>query len=237
MKRMTFTPMLIFLFAVPAVTFAGDLTVDEVLEKMSEKAGTIRDIQATAKVTKFDSLMEERRELRLELAYKKPHLAKVDTHKKIDGKERHTQQVIIGEDFITRVWPDQKHGERRHYSKEQMTRRRQDRNDPLTFFTRKPEELKKDFRVEKLGDFEKDRVVLGITPKDDSVPFDYTCIELTVDTTTWLPAKIKAMAGGKDDDWSMYEFRKVRVNRDLKDSVFKPARGVKVVDVKKDGKK
>jgi outer membrane lipoprotein-sorting protein len=225
--------------AAAAASFAEDLTVDGILAEMSKKAETIKDLKASCKVTKYDSVFEEKRESRLDLFYRKPDLARVDSYRKRDGKEVLSKQVIIGKDFVLRIWPENRTAERRKMSEEEMKRRREDRNDPLTFFSRPPEDIKKDFNVEMLGQPKDGKVELRITPRAGNVRFDYKSIGMTVDTKTWLPVSIKAMTGGDEEDWSLYEFRDIAVNPGLKDSVFEAPAGIKVEEVtemKEDGK-
>ena len=220
------------LLAAVSLAWADDLTVDQALEQMSRKAASITDLGASAKVTKYDSVFEEKHELRMDLFYRKPDLSRVDTYRRRDGKEVHTQQVIIGKDFVLRVWPENKHGELRRMDPEELKRRREDRNDPLAFFSRKPDDLKKEFDVKMPVPAKDDRVKLVLTPRSKEVKFDYETVELTVDTKTWMPVVIKAMSGGEEDDWSCYEFDKVKVNEGLKDSVFEPPAGIVIEEVK-----
>lgn len=224
------------LAALAVLAFPGaaraELTVDEALERMNRQASTINDVRATAKVTKYDSIFEEKHRLRMELYYRKPDLSRVDTFRKRQGREVHTHQVIIGQDFLLRVWPENRHGELRRLDPEELKRRREDRNDPLTFFSRKPDDLKKDFNITMLESSTPGRVNLSLSPRSKEVPFDYETVELVVDTTTWMPAAIKAMSGTEEDDWSLYEFEKVRVNAGLKDSDFEPPADIRIEEVK-----
>ena len=222
---------------VPARGAAADpkeLTVDEVLDQMNKKSTSITDLRATAQVTKYDSVFEEKHQLRLEFFYKKPDLTRVDTYKKRDGKEVHSLEFILGKDFVLRVWPENRHGELRHVDPEEMKRLRENRNDPLSFFSRTPEDLKKDFDVKLVPPGKPGTVKLTLAPGNDQVRFDYKSVELVVDTATWMPATIKAMTGGEADDWSLYEFDKVAVNASLDDSVFAPPKDITVEVVDKD---
>jgi len=211
---------------------AQDAAVDEVLDKMGEKLATIKDLHVTFKVTKFDAVFEEKSFLRIEFWHRKPHDTKVDTYRKRRGVERHTQQVIIGEDHVTRVWPKTRHGERRKVDPKEMDRLRKDRNDPLTFLSRKPDDLKKDFNVKLLTPSKPGTSKLRITPKRKDVPFDYAAVELTVDRRTWLPSSIKSIAKGEEPDWSLYEVQRFRINSGLTDAHFKPLPGVTIEEVK-----
>jgi outer membrane lipoprotein-sorting protein len=210
-----------------------EFTVDEVLDQMNRKSASIKDLRATSQVTKFDSVFEEKHQLRLELFYKKPDLTRVDTYKKREGKEVHTQQLILGKDFVLRVWPENRHGELRRMDPAEMRRQREDRNDPLSFFSRTPEDLKKDFDVKLVAPQKPGLVKLAIAPRNDQVRFDYKSVELVVDANTWMPATVKAMTGGEGDDWSLYEFEKVTVNGGLEDSVFEPPKGITIEEVDK----
>jgi outer membrane lipoprotein-sorting protein len=210
-----------------------DLTVDEVLDQMNKKSASITDLRAIAQVTKFDSVFEEKHQLRLELAYKKPDLTRVDTYKKRDGKEVHSQELILGKDFVLRVWPENRHGELRRMAPEEMKRQREDRNDPLSFFSRTPEDLKKDFDVKLLPPGKPGTVKLTLAPRNEKVRFDYKSVELVVDTATWMPTTVKAMTGGEADDWSVYEFDKVAVNASIDDSVFAPPKDITIEEVDK----
>jgi len=211
-----------------------EFSVDEVLDQMSRKSASIKDLRATAQVTKFDSVFEEKHQLRLELFYKKPDLTRVDTYRKREGKEVHTQQLILGKDFVLRVWPENRHGELRRMDPEEMKRQREDRNDPLTFFSRTPEDLKKDFDIKLVGPETPGLVKLAIAPKNEQVHFDYKSVELVVDTNTWMPTTIKAMTDGEEDDWSLYVFEKVVVNGGIEESVFEPPKNITIEEVDKD---
>ncbi len=209
------------------------LTVDDVLGEMSKKTSSVKDFRATIRKTRYDSVFEETSRVRLELFYKKPDLERLDTHKTVKGKEVHTTQVIIGKDFILRVWPQNRHGERRRVDPKEMKRRREDWNDPLTFFSRKPDDLKEDFNVELRRSQKAGTVKLLFTPKTKKVKFDYASIELVGDTRTWMPTSIKATS--KDgEDWSLYEFKKVKVNSGLKDSDFQPPAGITIEEVREE---
>ena len=203
------------------------LTVDDVLERMSKKAASVKDLRATVRKTQWASFEEEKYLFRLELFYRKPDLERVDVYKKRDGKEVHTQQVIVGKDFVLKLWPDQGTGERQWVDPKEMKRRREDRSDPLTFFSRRPDDLKKDFNVELRGPEKRDTVGLVIAPRSKKVRFDYKSLELVVDTKTWMPTSIKATSKD-DEDWSLYEFEKVKVNSGLTDADFQPVKGIKI---------
>ena len=232
------------LFAACAVALAAGsavsapdkpLTVDDVLARMNEKTSSIKDLRASARVTKYDSIMEEKHHIRMELFYRKPYLSRVDTYRTRNGREMQTEQLIVGKDYVVRVQlrPDPKdsHGERRKMDAGEMKRRREDRNDPLTFFSRKPDDLKKDFNVKLLAPANAGKVRLRITRRNEKVQFDYETVELLVDTGIWMPTTIRAMEGTEEDDWSLYEFTRVKVNPGLKDSDFEPVKGVKIEEV------
>ena len=203
------------------------LTVDDVLREMNAKASLVKDLRATVRKTSYDSVFEEEHLVRLELYYKKPDWERLDSYKKVRDRDVWTKQMIVGPDFILEVWPDNRHGERERVDPKEMKRRREDRNDPLTFFTRKPDDLKKDFNVELRGPRKAGNVRLVIAPRSKDVPFGYKSLELVVDTKTWMPTSIKA-ASKDDEDWSLYEFKSVKVNSGLKASDFKPPPGVTV---------
>ena len=209
-------------------------TVDEVLTKMSAKAETIKDLQVTAKVTKFDSVFEEKSIMRLELFYKKPDLTRVDTFKTLGGREIQTQLVIIGKDFVLRAWPDTHKGELRRMPADEMKRRREGRDDPMTFFSRKPEDLKRDFDVALVPPPVPTAVKLTLKPKAANKAVEYKTIELVVDKTSWLPSAVRAMSGGEKDDWSMYEFTKVLINTSFSDAMFAIPGGFQITEVDKD---
>ena len=171
--------------------------------------------------------------MRLELFYKKPDLTRVDTFSKAGGREVQTQQVIIGKDFVLRVWPDTHKGEMRRMPAEEMKRRREGRDDPLTFFSRKPDDLKKDFEVALLPPPRPGTVKLTLKPKPGKT-LEYKCIELVVDTAIWLPTAVRAMSGGEKDDWALYEFTKVLINTSFPDAVFAIPGGVQIQEVDKD---
>ncbi|HUV39351.1 MAG TPA: hypothetical protein VMY39_07035 [Planctomycetota bacterium] len=217
-----------------AAARAQDRTVDEVLDKMGDKLATIRDLHVTFKVTKFDAVFEEKSFLRIEFFHRKPDLTKIDTYRKTKTGEEHTQQVIIGPDYVVRVWPKTKHAERRRVDPEEMKRQQEDRNDPLTFLSRKPDDLKKDFDVKMIAPAKPGHSTLRITPKRKDVPFDYDSVELSVDRTTWLPSAVKAIAKGDPPDWSLYEVQRFRINAGLTDADFKPLPGIKIEEVKDD---
>jgi outer membrane lipoprotein-sorting protein len=209
-------------------------TVDEVLTKMAAKAETIKDVQVSAKVTKFDSVFEEKSIMRLELFYKKPDLTRVDTFKTVGGREIQTQLVIIGKDFVLRAWPETHKGEIRRMPADEMKRRREGRDDPLTFFSRKPDDLKKDFDVALIPPPSAATAKLTLKPKPGNKGVEYKCIELVVDKTTWLPTAVRAMSGGEKDDWSLYEFTKVLSNTSFSDAVFAIPGGFQINEVDKD---
>jgi outer membrane lipoprotein-sorting protein len=232
------------LVPVRAAADPKEFTVDEVLDQMNKKSVSITDLRATAQVTKFDSVFEENYQSRLELAYKKHDLTRVDTYKKRDGKEVHSQELILGKDFVLRVWPENRHGELRHMAPEEMKRMRENRNDPITFFSRTPEDLKKDFDVKLLPSAKPGTVKLALAPRNEPAPvdnktplapknFDYKSVELVVDTATWMPTTVKTMTGGETDDWSLYEFDKVVVNGGIDDATFTAPKDITVEEVDK----
>jgi outer membrane lipoprotein-sorting protein len=209
-------------------------TVDEVLQKMAAKAETIKDLQVGAKVTKFDSVFEEKTEMRLEVWYRKPDLTRVDSFKKAGGKEVQTQLIIIGKDFVLRAWPETRKAEIRRMPADEMKARRESRNDPLTFFSRKPDDLKKDFDVTLLPAPSPVAVKMALRPRNDKAGVEYKCLELVVDKVTWLPTAVRVMAGGDKDDWSLYEFTRVLLNTSFPDAVFAIPGGYQVQEVDKD---
>jgi len=215
---------------------AQDAAVDEVLTKMSAKLATVKDLRATFAVTKYDALEEDTDHLRVEFWHKKPHLTKVDVYKKVKGVEQHTQQVILGKDTITRVWPRTRTGEKRKVDPKEMERRRKDRNDPLTFLSRNPDDLKKDFNVRMLKAPNATVSKIEITPKRKDVPFDYKAVELTVSRATWLPVAIRSVAkpitADDEPDWSLYEVKLLLTNIGLVKAHFLPLAGIEIKEVK-----
>ena len=223
---------------VGALTLAGasvvlGQTVDDVLKNMAAKAETIKDINVSAIVTKYDSVFEEKSTLRLELWYKSPDLTRVDTFKKQGAVEVQTQLVVIGKDYILRAWPDTHKAELRRIPADEMKRARESRNDPMTFFSRKPEDLKKDFDVTMLPSTKPNTVKLVLKPKNDKV-MEYKAVELTIDKTSWLPTAVRTMSGGEQDDWALYEFTKVLINTSFPDVIFANPPGYVVQEVAKD---
>jgi len=209
-------------------------TMDEALKNMAAKAETIKDLQVGAKVTKFDSVFEDKTEMRLEVWYRKPDLTRVDSFKKAGGKEVQTQLIIIGKDFVLRAWPETRKAEIRRMPADEMKARRESRNDPLTFFSRKPEDLKRDFDVALVTSVKPNTVKMTLKPKSTTSGIDYKCIELVVDKVTWLPTAVRVMAGGDKDDWSLYEFTKVLLNTSIPDAVFAIPGGYQMQEVDKD---
>ncbi len=208
-------------------------TVDDVLKNMAAKAETIKDLNVSANVTKYDSVFEEKKTQRLELWYKSPDLTRVDTFSKKGPTEVQTQLVIIGKDYILRANPDTHKAELRRIPAEDMKRARESRDDPMTFFQRKPEDLKKDFDVTLVASTRPACVKLILKPKAGKT-FEYKCVELDVNRVTWLPDAVRTMSGGEQDDWALYEFTKVLINTSFPDVVFANPPGYVVQEVAKD---
>jgi len=211
------------------------LELSDIIERMNATAESIRDLQTTAKLTRYDSVFEETYVSKRKLYFARPHLARVDTFEKRKGREALTRQFILGKDFVLQVWPETRHGELRRLSAEQIKEMCDDSNDPISFFGRKPDEIRKDFDIEKIvpptgnsGRY----VTLSVKPARDDVRFDYKKVLMVIDTKTWLPRSIKAYVGGDEDDWSLYEFNKVKANAGLKPSTFQPPKGIKIEEVK-----
>ena len=236
MKRtLTCTFALAALVVAAAAQEAGDLTVDNVLKQMSAKVSTVQDLRVSAKVTRYDAVSVDLLKLRMEFYYKDPHSYRADTYRrrKKNGPEVHTSQLIVGKDYILRVWPENRNGKRESVAPEEMKRRRNDRSNPLPFLSQKPDEMKKDFDVKFAGPVKNDRAKLIILPKKGIKGFRYQRVELVVNTKTWLPASIRTMVGTDDeDDWSLYEFTKFKVNAGVKDSDLQPPPGTKITEKK-----
>ena len=214
---------------------AAGQTVDDVLKNMSAKAETIKDLNVSAAVTKYDSTFEKKTQMRLELWYKKgDEKTRVDTFKKMpNGTEVQTQLVIIGKDFVLRATPEDKKAELRKIPADEMKAARENRNDPMTFFTRKPEDVKKDFDVALVATTRPNCVKLVLKPKNPKT-IEYKAVELTIDKATWLPCVVRTMTGGEEDDWAQYEFTKVLLNTYFPDVVFMTPPGYDVKEVAKD---
>ncbi len=116
---------------------------------------------------------------------------------------------------------------------EEMKRARESRNDPMTFFQRKPEDLKKDFDVTLAASTRPACVKLILKPKPGKT-FEYKGVELDVNRVTWLPDAVRTMSGGEQDDWALYEFTKVLINTSFPDVVFANPPGYVVQEVAKD---
>ncbi len=208
-------------------------TVDDVLKNMAAKAETIKDLNVSANVTKYDSVFEEKKMQRLELWYKSPDLTRVDTFKKAGAAEVQTQLVIIGKDYILRAWPENKKAELRRIPAEEMKRARESRNDPMTFFQRKPEDLKKDFDVTLAASTRPACVKLVLKPKNEK-NFEYKSVELDVNRVSWLPDAVRTVPVTDPEDWALYEFTKVLINTSFPDVVFANPPGYVVQEVAKD---
>ena len=140
------------MLSIASITGAGAfaLELDEIIERMNATAESIKDVEATATLTKYDSVFEETYVSKRKLYFARPHLARVDTFEKRKGREVLTRQFILGEDFVLQVWPETRHGELRRLSAEQIKEMCDDSNDPISFFGRKPDEIRKDFNIEKI---------------------------------------------------------------------------------------
>lgn len=225
-----FACVALFAAALGWAATASAQTVDEVLKNMAAKAETIKDLNVSAKVIKYDSVFEKKDELRLELWYKKPELTRVDTFKKQPtGAETQTQLVIIGKDYVLRCKPETHTGEITRIDAAKMKEARENRNDPMTFFERKPEELKKDFDVQMLPSTKPNTVKLVLKPKKADA-MEFKAVELVIDKTTWLPTSVRTMEGGEDDNWALYEFTKVLINTSFPDVVFANPPGYVITD-------
>ncbi len=209
-------------------------TVDDVLKNMSAKAETIKDLNVSANVTKYDSTFEKKTQMRLELWYKNSGMTRVDTFKKMpNGTEVQTQLVVIGTNYVLRATPEDKKAEKRMIPADEMKAARENRNDPMTFFTRKPEDVKKDFDVQLAPTTKPNCVKLVLKPKNPKT-MEYKAVELTIDKATWLPCIVRTMSGGEDDDWAQYEFTKVLLNTYFPDVIFADPPGYQVSIVAKD---
>ena len=220
---------------------APALELDEIIERMNATAESIRDVEATAKVTRFDSVFEDTYPSKRKLYFARPHLTRVDTFEKRKGREVLTGQFILGEDFVLLVWPETRHGELRRLSAEQIKEMCDNSNDPISFFGRNLSEIRKDFQIEQISppeDTRDKRVAIRIKPARADVRFDYEKVEMVIDTKTWLPRSIKAFEGGDknvegdEGDWILYEFTRIKLNRGLKPGTFQPPKGIKIEEVK-----
>ena len=222
------------------------LELDEIIEHMNATAESIKDLQATAKRTRYDSVFEKTYLSKRKLYFAQPHLLRVDTFEKRKGREVLIGQFIVGEDFVLLVWPETRHGELRRLSPEKIEQMKNDSNDPISFFGRKPDEIRKDFNIERIvpptgnsGRY----VTLSVKPARADVRFDYEKVEMVIDTKTWLPRSIKAFVGGDKDvegdegDWILYEFTRIKLNRGLKPGTFRddPPR-IRIEEIKESGK-
>ena len=217
------------LLAFGSSLWATDL--DEVVKHMNATSESIKDVQATAKVTRYDSVFEETRTSARKLFFQRPHLARVDTFETRRGKEVLTQQFILGKDFTLQVWPETRHGEKRLLSPEEIDSLSRDRNDPISFFARNIDDIRKDFNLELAASpagTPTDSVVLVITPANKEVQFDYAKVVMVIDAKTWLPRSIKSFVGADTDDWTLYEFTDIKVNPGLKPSTFEAPAGIDI---------
>jgi len=218
-------------------SWAQAFDLEEIVEHMNTTAESIKDVEAAATLTKFDSIFEETQTSKRKLYFARPHLARVDTYEKRKGRDVLTRQIILGKDFVLNVWPETRHGELRRLSPDQIERMKNDRNDPISFFGKKLSEIRKDFHVEQINppaETSGKCVVLVITPARDDVAFDYKKVEMVIDSKTWLPRSIKSFVGGDDDDWSLHEFTRIKLNKGLKAGTFRsnPV-GIKVEVIEK----
>ncbi len=219
------------------------LTLEEIVGHMNETSAALKDIQAAAKVTKYDADFDEAFLSSRKLYFQRPHLYRIDTFRQQKGKDVLTEQFIVGKDFILRTWPPTHHGELRRLSPDEIERMANDRNDPISFFGRSLEDIRKDFSIEQVAppkDTPADSAVLAIRPTNPEMQFEYSRVEMVIDTKTWLPRTIKSFVKGKDEnlDWVLYEFSDVKVNPGLKTEAIFPERipgiRIEVVEEKKE---
>ena len=226
---------LLLLLALAPPARAYDL--EEIVKHMNATAESIKDVQAAAKVTRFDSVFEETHVSARTLFFARPHLARVDTFETRKGKLALTQQFILGKDFTLQVWPETRHGEKRMLSPEAIDRMTRDRNDPISFFARNIDDIRKDFKLEQVDPPKgapAGSVALVIAPANKDVKFDYARAEMVIDTATWLPRSIKSFVGGDKDDWTLYEFTDIKLNPGLKPDTFEPPAGIKIDVIEED---
>jgi outer membrane lipoprotein-sorting protein len=212
-------------------------TLEEIVHHMNATSESIKDVEATAKVTKFDSVFETTTVTGRKLFFQRPHLARVDTYETRKGKEVLAQQFILGKDFALQVWLETKHGELRKLSAEDIARMDRDRNDPISLFGKNIDEIRKDFNIELAAppkDAPVDSALLVIKPVNKEVKFDYAKIEMLIDTKTWLPRSIKSFVGTDKDDWTLYQFTAIKLNPGLRADTFEPPAGIRIEVVEKD---
>ena len=208
------------------------LDLEEVLSHMNGKVESIKDLEASAKVTKYDSVFEMTSAERMKLFFQRPYLARADTYRKEGAQEVLTTQYILGTNYILKVWPPTRTAERRLMDPKEIERMAAESNDPVSLFTRKPEVIRKDFLIEAIAlptGSPPNSFALRITPLRPDVKFEYKQVEMVIDTTTWLPRSIKAYTAG--GDWSLYTFEQVKVNPGLPASTFQAPPGIDVKDV------
>ena len=214
--------------------------LEEVVQHMNASAASIKDVAASAKVTRYDSVFEETHVSTRRLYFQRPHLARVDTFEERKGRQVLTQQFILGKDFALQVWPETHHGELHKLTSEQIERMSTDRNDPISFFGRNIDEIRKDFRLEQVPvpkGAPANSTALVITPANKEVKFDYAKVEMVIDTGTWLPRSIKSYVGGDKEDWTLYEFTDIKLNPGLKEDTFSdkiPGIKIEVVEDKQE---
>jgi len=218
------------------VSQARALELEEIVKHINATAASIKDVQASVKVTEFDSIMEKTNVSARTLYFALPHLTRVDSFKTRNGKDVLTEQLIIGKDFILRVWPQTRHGELTKLTPEDIEKMTKDRNDPISFFGKNIDDIRKDFQLQQIdppAGTPANSVVLVITPANKDVKFEYSSVEMIIDARTWLPRSIKSFVKGDIPplDWTLYEFTALKLNSGLKPGTFEPPADIPIKTV------
>jgi outer membrane lipoprotein-sorting protein len=204
---------------VPMVRLAGaqTYTLDQILSKMSEANRNFRSLEASVERTSVDVLVKTQDTEYGKVYFKRGKDAQPMIRFDFNKPSEHV--ALIAQGKVQLYNPKIKQVQQMELGKDS------DKAELLLVgFGQSSEQLKQSYNVS----FVKEETVAGqkmsvldLKPKSERVAAMFSVIRLWVDQKQWLPLQVQETEAGSRGDYQIVKFTNLKLNTDIKDSVFK----------------
>ena len=196
---------------------AQTYTQDQVLAKMSDANKNFRSMEASVERTSVDVLVKTQDTEYGKVYFKRGKDGQPMIRFDFNKPTEHT--ALIAERRVQLYNPKIKQVQQMDLGKDS------DKAELLLVgFGQSSEQLKQTYNVSFVGEETlagQKMSVLDLRPKSEKVAQTFASIRLWIDQKQWLPLQVKETEAGSRGDYQIVKFTNLKLNSDIKDSVFK----------------
>jgi outer membrane lipoprotein-sorting protein len=196
---------------------AQTYTLDQALAKMAEVNKTFRSMEAAVERTNFYPLVSNSNTEFGKVSYKRSNSGQPMIRFDFTKPAEHTALIAGGKAEL--------YNPKLKQVQEVDLGKNADKAEYLLVgFGQSNEQLKQTYNVTLIGEETvggQKTSVLELKPKSEKVAAMFSVIRLWIDQKLWLPVQTKATEASSTGDYQIVKFTNLKLNPDIKDSVFK----------------